>query len=143
MEHHQYRSELFQGIYEKGAAEGEAKGKAEGEAKGKAEGEAKGKAEGKAESILAVLSARGIPVSKAIRHQIRSCTELATLDVWLRRALEAKSAAAVVEKAEGATSGRSPRARAAAKRSTRSTTKPSAAKRPARAPAPARGAPAK
>jgi predicted transposase YdaD len=41
-------SSVYQDIFAKGEAKGEAKGKAEGEAKGKAEGEAKGKAEGEA-----------------------------------------------------------------------------------------------
>jgi hypothetical protein len=80
MEHKEYRSELFRGIFKKGQAEG------------KAEGEAKGKAEG----ILAVLSAREIPVSDAIRERILSCTDIDTLDVWIRRAAVASTAAAVV-----------------------------------------------
>jgi hypothetical protein len=131
MERHEYRSELFRGIYEKGAAEGkaegkaegEAKGKAEGEAKGKAEGEAKGKAEGKAESILTVLAGRHIPVSRAIREQIRGCTDLKTLDLWLRRALTVRTAASVV-------SDGSP-ARPRAKRAARATAKRPAPKRAA------------
>jgi hypothetical protein len=76
MEHREYRSELFRGIFKKGQAEGEAKGKAEG--------------------ILAVLSAREIPVSDAIRERILSCTDVDTLDVWIRRAAVASTAAAVV-----------------------------------------------
>ncbi len=119
MEHHEYRSDLFRGIYEKGAAEGKAEGKAEGEAKGKAEGEAKGKAE----SILTVLAARGIPVSKAVREQIRRCTDVKTLDLWLRRAAVVKTAAAVV--------GAAAPARPSGGRVARSTAKRPAAKRPA------------
>jgi hypothetical protein len=92
MEHREYRSELFRGIFKKGQAEG----KAEGKAKGKAEGEAKGKAKGKAESILAVLAAREIPVSDPIRERILSCTDIDTLDVWIKRAVVASTAAAVV-----------------------------------------------
>ena len=67
-------------------------GKAEGEAKGKAEGKTQGKAEG----ILAVLDARGIPVSATIRARILGCKDPATLDVWIRRAAVTSTAAAVV-----------------------------------------------
>lgn len=76
MEHREYRSELFRGIYKKGEAEG--------------------KAEGKAEDILTVLLARGIPVSETIRARILGCSDLDTLDAWLRRAAVASTAAAVV-----------------------------------------------
>ncbi|MFT3773048.1 MAG: hypothetical protein QM820_47305 [Minicystis sp.] len=72
MEHREYRSELFRGIYEQGQAEG------------------------KAESILAVLSARGIPVSDTVRERIRGCHDIDTLDAWLQRAAVASTAAAVV-----------------------------------------------
>jgi hypothetical protein len=88
MEHREYRSELFRGIYKKGEAEGRAEGKAEGEAKGKAKG--------KAEGILTVLLARGIPVSEAVRARILDCSDLGTLDAWLQRAAVASTAAAVV-----------------------------------------------
>lgn len=55
-----------------------------------------GKAQGKAEDILAVLAARGIPVSDTIRARILGCADTATLDVWVRRAAVASTAAAVV-----------------------------------------------
>ena len=55
-----------------------------------------GKAEGKADAILSVLSAREIAVTDEIRAQILACTDLATLDRWLRRAATLKTAAAVV-----------------------------------------------
>jgi hypothetical protein len=80
MEHHEYRSELFRGIYEKGEAEGETRGEARGEARG----------------ILAVLGARGIPVSDAIRERILGCSDIALLDTWIRRAAVVSTAAAVV-----------------------------------------------
>ena len=63
---------------------------------GKVEGEAKGRVEGRAESILTVLAARGIPVSDTIRARILGCTDPAILDVWIRRAAVASTAAAVV-----------------------------------------------
>lgn len=91
MEHREYKSELFQGIYDKGEATGEAKGKAE--------------------SILLVLSARGILISDALQQKILACTSVDTLDLWLRRAAVASTAAAVV-RAEAAKRGPAPRASA-------------------------------
>jgi hypothetical protein len=92
MEHREYRSELFRGIFKKGQAEG--------------------KAEGKAEGILTVLAAREIPVSDAIRGRILSCTDIDTLDVWIRRAAVASTAAAVVRaKAPKSPPARRPRQR--------------------------------
>ena len=80
----------------KGKAEGEAKGWAEGEAKGKAEGEAKGKAEGeakgKADAVLRLLALRGISVTAPQQARILGCTDLASLNRWLERALSATSA---------------------------------------------------
>jgi hypothetical protein len=56
----------------------------------------KGKAEGKAEGILAVLTARDIPISDVVRARILGCTDGPTLDAWIRRAAVASTAAAVV-----------------------------------------------
>jgi hypothetical protein len=63
---------------------------------GKAEGKAKGKAKGKAESVVTILDARGIRVSKAMRDKILRCTDPALLDRWLRRAASATSAGEVL-----------------------------------------------
>jgi hypothetical protein len=122
MEHREYRSELFRGIFKRGEAEGRAegeakgmaKGEAKGMAKGMAKGEAKGKAEGKAEGILAVLAARDIPVSDAIRSRILGCTDIETLDAWIRRAAVVSTAAAVVRstRPQAAAPARPPRRRA-------------------------------
>jgi hypothetical protein len=60
------------------------------------DGEAAGEARGKAESIVAVLAARGVPVSDAVRARILGCSDVATLDVWIRRAAVVSTAAAVV-----------------------------------------------
>jgi hypothetical protein len=123
MEHREYRSELFRGIFKKGAAEGKvegraegrAKGEAEGRAKGEAEGRAKGEAEGRAKGILAVLDAREIPVSDAIRSRILGCTDIETLDAWIRRAAVVSKAAEVVRsKTPKRTPDRRPRRRAPA-----------------------------
>jgi hypothetical protein len=64
--------------------------------KGKAAGEAEGMAKGKAEGIVAVLTARDIPVSAAVRARILGCTDVPTLDAWIRRAAVASTAATVV-----------------------------------------------
>ncbi|MCK6588557.1 MAG: hypothetical protein L6Q76_13345 [Polyangiaceae bacterium] len=80
MEHREYRSEFFRNIFKKGQAEG--------------------KVEGKAEGILAFLAAREIPVSDAIRARILNCTDESTLDIWIRRAAVAPTAAAVVRTSE-------------------------------------------
>jgi hypothetical protein len=51
-----------------------------------------GKAEGKAEDVLAVLDARGIEVRDELREHITSCTDLAQLDKWIRRAATVRTA---------------------------------------------------
>jgi hypothetical protein len=53
---------------------------------------AQGEARGEARSILAVLSARGIEVPEAVRERVLACTDVATLDVWIARAVTAKAA---------------------------------------------------
>ena len=52
-----------------------------------AEGMAEGRAEGKAESVIEVLGERGILVGPADRKRILGCTDVKTLQDWLRRAL--------------------------------------------------------
>ena len=61
-----------------------------------AEGEARGRAEGKALAVLAVLTTRGVDVPPQIHERIVACTDMATLDVWLARAITAQAAADVV-----------------------------------------------
>jgi hypothetical protein len=60
-------------------------------------GEAKGKAEGKAEGVLAVLEARGLPLSVDERERIQNCTDLAVLDRWLHRAVTVTTARELFE----------------------------------------------
>ncbi len=57
---------------------------------------AQGEAEGRAHSVLHVLEVRGIDVPGDVRERILSCSDVATLDAWLERALTAKSSADVV-----------------------------------------------
>jgi hypothetical protein len=54
-----------------------------------ARGEVRGKAEGKAESLLSVMSARGLEVTEQLRERVLACTDLETLDRWIRRAVTA------------------------------------------------------
>jgi Arc/MetJ-type ribon-helix-helix transcriptional regulator len=56
-------------------------------AQGRAEGRDEGRAEAKAQDVLTVLEARGLDVSPELRRCILECTDLATLDRWLRRAV--------------------------------------------------------
>jgi hypothetical protein len=77
---HEYRSELLRNL----AAQYQAVGEARGEARG----------EGRA--VLTVLDARGVEVPTAVREQILACTDLAQLDVWLRRAATATTAEDVI-----------------------------------------------
>jgi hypothetical protein len=65
------------------------RGRAEGEAKGKAEGEAKGKAE----ALLKIVTHRGLTLTGEQRRSIMGCTDVATLERWLDRALSVGSVA--------------------------------------------------
>ena len=59
--------------------------------RGAAHGKAEGKAEGKADTLLTILVKRGLAVNAEQEQQIRSCTDLATLDRWVDRVLSAAS----------------------------------------------------
>jgi hypothetical protein len=52
--------------------------------------------EGKAEAVLAVLAARGLTVGDEPRRRVLACTDLATLDRWLARAVVATAASEVL-----------------------------------------------
>jgi hypothetical protein len=60
------------------------------------QGRAEGKAEGKAAAVLEVLRPRGLDVPDDVRDRVLGCTDLDRLDVYLRRAVTAGSAADVV-----------------------------------------------
>ena len=45
----------------------------------------------KVTSVLAVLDARSMPLTDAQRQSIETCTDVATLDRWLRQAATAKT----------------------------------------------------
>lgn len=52
-----------------------------------------GKTEGKAESLLRILTSRGISVSKKAREQILRCSDGKTLDQWIDRAVAVSTTA--------------------------------------------------
>jgi hypothetical protein len=56
-------------------------------------GVASGVAKGKADAVLEIVAERGLPITAEQRHSIVDCTELATVEHWLRRALSACSVA--------------------------------------------------
>ena len=66
-----------------------------GRVKGEAKGEANGEAKGEAKAILAVLFARGLVVSDEDRTRVLGCTELPTLDRWLRAAVVCEESGAL------------------------------------------------
>jgi predicted transposase YdaD len=61
----------------------------EGREEGWREGLTEGQARGRAEDVLRILAARGIAVDEEARQRILSCRDLATLDQWFDRALNA------------------------------------------------------
>lgn len=63
-------------------------------------GEARGEARGEGRAVLTVLDARGVPVPTAVREQVLACTDVAQIEVWLRRAVTATTAEEVTRGAE-------------------------------------------
>ncbi|AYY12082.1 hypothetical protein EF847_04505 [Actinobacteria bacterium YIM 96077] len=65
--------------------------RSQGREEGREEGRAAGRAEGEARAVLRVLERRGVDVSEHERQRVMSCTDQATLELWLDRALVADS----------------------------------------------------
>jgi hypothetical protein len=57
----------------------------------------RGRAESKAAAVLAVLESRDLTISNSQRDRIESCSDLATLDRWIRRAAVVTSAEELFE----------------------------------------------
>jgi hypothetical protein len=53
---------------------------------------AQGEAKGEARAILRILERRGVSISAELRDRILGCSDLATLEGWLDKALTAASA---------------------------------------------------
>ena len=80
----------------RGLAQGMAQGHSEGMERGLAQGLAQGLARGLAEGVLAVLDARGVPVSEAARATIAACEDIAVLRGWMAGAAHVASGDALV-----------------------------------------------
>ena len=82
--------------YDQGLAEGIERGiergRVEGIVRGRVEGIERGRAEESARAILAVLEARGVTVGEPFVGRVRGCSDLDTLEAWLRRAATAACA---------------------------------------------------
>jgi hypothetical protein len=63
----------------------------QGREEGRQEGRQEGRHEGEQDALLEVLDARGLEVDASARQQITSCTDLAQLKLWLRKAAIAES----------------------------------------------------
>jgi hypothetical protein len=65
------------------------RGVQKGLAMGREEGLQQGLLRGRAESILRILTARGVHIDEEARQRILTCTDMATLDRWFDRSLNA------------------------------------------------------
>jgi len=64
---------------------------------GRQEGMARGQAKGRAEGVLRILAARRVYVHDEARQRILTCTDMATLDRWFDRALDARTLSDVLD----------------------------------------------
>ncbi len=80
-------------LIEQGIQQGLARGREEG----RQEGQQEGLTRGRAEAILRILTARGVRMDEAARQRILACTDMATLDRWLDRALNATTLSEVLD----------------------------------------------
>jgi hypothetical protein len=69
----------------------------QGLAKGREEGQQQGLTRGRAEDVLRILAARGVHADEAARQRILTCTDVATLDRWFERSLNATTLAEVLD----------------------------------------------
>ena len=88
---YEYQTEFVGKWITQGREEGLEKGRKEGLEKGLQEGRQEGLHEGELVALFEVLDARGFEVDSTTRQQIQSCTDLAQLKVWLRKAVTAES----------------------------------------------------
>ena len=73
------------------------RGRRRGLKQGLEQGLEQGKAQGRAEGLLRILAARGLLVDEQARQRILTCTDMATLDDWLDRALTATTVSEVLD----------------------------------------------
>ncbi|QRK04349.1 Rpn family recombination-promoting nuclease/putative transposase [Archangium violaceum] len=67
------------------------RGLQQGLARGREEGLQQGLIRGRAEAILRILTARGVQVDEETRQRVLTCTDMAVLDLWFDRSLNATS----------------------------------------------------
>jgi hypothetical protein len=72
-------------------------GRQQGLARGREEGREEGRSRGRAEYILRILTARGVHVGEEARQRILTCTDVATLDRWFDRSLNATTLSDVLD----------------------------------------------
>jgi hypothetical protein len=68
-----------------------------GRQRGREEGLTLGVLRGRAEDILRILAVRGVHVDEVARRRILACTDVATLDRWFDKALNATTLSAVLD----------------------------------------------
>ncbi|WP_395849603.1 hypothetical protein [Cystobacter fuscus] len=93
----QRAEELMRSYGEELIEQGRQQGLAQGMEKGLVQGREEGLARGRAESLLRILTLRGIHVEEAARQHILDCTDVATLDSWFDRALQATTLREVLD----------------------------------------------
>jgi flagellar biosynthesis/type III secretory pathway protein FliH len=72
------------------------RGLQQGLARGREEGLQQGLIRGRAEGILRILTVRGVHVEEEARQRILTCTDMAVLDRWFDRSLNATSLSEVL-----------------------------------------------
>jgi hypothetical protein len=92
-----YGEELIEQGLQKGLERGLQQGLARGRDEGRREGQQQGLIQGRAEGILRILDARGVQVDEAARQRILTCTDLATLDRWFDKSLNATTLSEVLD----------------------------------------------
>jgi hypothetical protein len=74
-----------------------AQGREEGRDEGREEGRDEGRAEGRAASVIAVLEARGLKITRNASRHILQCSDVVQLDRWIRQAATVTESAALFE----------------------------------------------
>ncbi|HZI03793.1 MAG TPA: Rpn family recombination-promoting nuclease/putative transposase [Archangium sp.] len=84
-------------MIERGLQQGRVEGLARGREEGREEGLQQGLIRGRAEAILRILSARRVHVDEEARQRILTCADMATLDRWFDRSLNAATLSDVLD----------------------------------------------
>ncbi|MBZ4419216.1 Rpn family recombination-promoting nuclease/putative transposase [Myxococcus sp. RHSTA-1-4] len=93
----QRAEELMRSYGEELIERGRQQGLEEGLVRGREEGREEGVTRGRAEYILRILTARGVPVHEEARQRILTCTDMATLDRWFDKSLNATTLSSVFD----------------------------------------------